>query len=124
MTSATSEVIAADMLDHRKREFRACLSLGLETAGLLDVEVESESDFESKLQKSIKASEKLSNAALKKRLARANELPERVPLLTTGFRRNPDVIVAVLRRAKGVCEQPAPFMPVRTLKFTTAAKAQ
>ena len=40
-------------------------------------------------------------------------MPERVQLLSTGFRRNADVIVEVLRRASGVCEKcksPAPFV--------------
>jgi 5-methylcytosine-specific restriction enzyme A len=48
----------------------------------------------------------------KSRLAAANPTPERIQLISTGFRRNPDVIAEVLLRANGVCERckkPAPF---------------
>jgi 5-methylcytosine-specific restriction protein A len=57
-------------------------------------------------------SEKLSDRELAARLRSAPKVPERVQTVSLGFRRNPDVIVAVLRRAKGTCEKcgkKAPF---------------
>lgn len=46
------------------------------------------------------------------RLLSAPRLPQRVPVKTTAYRRNPDVIATVLERAKRFCElchEPAPF---------------
>ena len=54
----------------------------------------------------------LSNEELKRRISQAPKKPARIPTQATSFRRNPDVVVYVLRRAKGICEncrQPAPF---------------
>jgi hypothetical protein len=42
--------------------------------------------------------------AIQRRLNAAPKIPERVLLFSVGFRRNADVIVAVLNRANGVCE--------------------
>ena len=47
------------------------------------------------------------------RLAAAPKLPEKYPLTATAFKRNPDVIAAVLIRSAGSCEacqQAAPFL--------------
>lgn len=47
------------------------------------------------------------------RLATAPKTPDRIPITTSSFRRNPDVVAEVLLRADGKCEgcfQPAPFM--------------
>lgn len=47
------------------------------------------------------------------RLARANKKPAPIQVLTSNFRRNPDVVVEVLERANGYCEgckAPAPFI--------------
>jgi len=47
------------------------------------------------------------------RLSNAPRLPERVQILSVGYRRNPDVIIEVLNRANGVCEicgEEAPFL--------------
>ena len=54
----------------------------------------------------------LSDSALQKILSASPKLPERIQVVSTGFRRNPHVIVAVLRRAGGKCEdcgKAAPF---------------
>lgn len=51
-----------------------------------------------------------------KRLSHAPVLPEKVQTVSQGFRRNPDVVVEVLSRAKGICEscgKPAPFLRAR-----------
>lgn len=53
------------------------------------------------------------DAELDQRLAAAGRLPERIQIISQGFRRNPDVIAKVLRRAGGVCEGcgcEAPFL--------------
>ncbi|HMP80826.1 MAG TPA: HNH endonuclease [Pirellulaceae bacterium] len=74
---------------------------------------QTEIEFNKELEERVKASGKLSDAALKKRLQSAKEVPEKIRLIATGYKRNPDVIVAVLRRANGTCEscrQPAPFV--------------
>lgn len=70
-------------------------------------------DVENDLQDAIRKATNLSYEERSSRLKTAKRLPERIQLLSTGFRRNPDVIVEVLRRAAGICEkcrQPAPFL--------------
>jgi 5-methylcytosine-specific restriction protein A len=50
--------------------------------------------------------------ALEQRLKAASKIPERILVVSVGFRRNADVIVAVLKRANGICERcnkSAPF---------------
>jgi predicted HNH restriction endonuclease len=52
-----------------------------------------------------------------KRLSRAPTLPEKLNVIATVFRRNPDVVAEVLHRAKGICEccrRPAPFVSEST----------
>ena len=61
----------------------------------------------------VAASLKLSNGDRVKRLADAPKVPERIQIISVGFRRNADVIVTVLLRANGVCEMckaNAPFL--------------
>ena len=51
--------------------------------------------------------------ALQQRLIAAPKIPERVQIISIGYRRNADVIVAVLNRANGICERcnkNAPFV--------------
>lgn len=76
------------------------------------VPIQQVEDLDAALQKSVEDAWKLSAAERAKRLAAAPKLPERVHLMSFGFKRNADVIVAVLMRASGVCERcqkPAPF---------------
>ena len=66
-------------------------------------------DFEAKVAES----QSISSQARQKRLSTASKIPERVPVVSTGFRRNPDVVAEVLARAKGHCEEcksSAPFL--------------
>ena len=62
------------------------------------------------------AIEKSTNDSKKKRLQRLNassKYPDKIETIVTQFKRNPDVIVEVLKRANGVCEkcqQDAPFV--------------
>ncbi len=66
-------------------------------------------DFEAKVAES----RSISSRARKKRLAVASKYPGKVRVVSTSFRRNPDVVVEVLARANGRCEgckSPAPFI--------------
>lgn len=60
--------------------------------------------LDSELEKDISASLRDSDELLKKRLSEARKIPEKVQAISYGFRRNPDVIAAVLKRSKGKCE--------------------
>lgn len=54
-------------------------------------------------------------AQRRKRLAKAKRMPASVTVSTTVYKRNPDVVAEVLRRARGKCEdcgEPAPFKRV------------
>jgi predicted HNH restriction endonuclease len=76
-------------------------------------ESETEETNNRKLAKGIAESKKLAANVLQKRLETAARIPERVQIISVGFRRNADVIVAVLNRANGICErckQKAPFI--------------
>jgi hypothetical protein len=70
--------------------------------------VEVNRQFEAGLHQSLL----LGDAQRRARLAAAAPLPKRMQVTTSIFVRNPDVVVEVLLRAKGVCERcgkPAPF---------------
>ena len=66
-------------------------------------------DFEAKVAQS----QNTTSQARQKRLSTASKIPERVSVVSTAFRRNPDVVAEVLARAKGCCEEcnlSAPFL--------------
>jgi 5-methylcytosine-specific restriction protein A len=68
--------------------------------------------LEEELQEEVSKAGKLSDTKLKARLKKAKAVPEKIQVVSVGFKRNPNVIVAVLRRAKGYCEKcgkKAPF---------------
>ena len=68
---------------------------------------------EDELQEKIAQAEVLSNGELKKRLSKSDPKPITATITNKVFIRNQYVIVAVLRRAKGICEnckKPAPFI--------------
>ena len=69
------------------------------------IESETEEINNRKLAKEIAESKKLATDVLQKRLEDAQRIPERVQIISIGFRRNADVIVTVLNRANGVCER-------------------
>ena len=72
-----------------------------------------EEQLQSDLDREVAESKSQSNETRLKRLAAAPRLPEKVQVLSVGYRRNPDVIVEVLNRADGICEQchkEAPFL--------------
>ena len=60
--------------------------------------------LDEELGKSVSDSLKDSGELLRKRLAEAPKVPEKVQTISYDFRRNPDVIAVVLQRAKGKCE--------------------
>lgn len=65
------------------------------------------------LESMVRASMRLSSAERSARLAKAPRIPERREVVAYEFKRNPDVIAAVLIRANGKCEKchkPAPFV--------------
>ncbi len=64
-------------------------------------------------QEAIAQSQALSDEDRRRRIEAGDVIPEMITVLTTAFQRNPDVVVAVLKRANGVCEScgnPAPFV--------------
>lgn len=70
-------------------------------------------DLEKELDEEVEKSKKLSSAERSERLSKANRLPLRTKVLSSGFKRNPDVITEVLLRANGICERChnlAPFL--------------
>jgi len=74
---------------------------------------ETEESSNRRLTEEIRRARNLDADALRLRLADASKIPERVEIVSVGYRRNADVIVAVLNRANGVCERcrkPAPFL--------------
>lgn len=69
--------------------------------------------FENDLASRLEQSFQIPSEVRDQRLKDAPRFPEKIQLISTGFRRNPDVIIAVLERARGVCEMcksPAPFI--------------
>jgi 5-methylcytosine-specific restriction enzyme A len=82
----------------------------LEVFTLESTETEDSSNL--RLTNEIARARTLEADALQRRLDSAPRQPERVQIVSVGFRRNADVIVAVLNRANGFCERcrnPAPF---------------
>ena len=70
-------------------------------------------ELEDELEKGIAFSKYSSSQKREERLNKANKKPEQIEIRLRGFRRNADVIVAVLNRANGICEkckQKAPFV--------------
>ena len=66
-------------------------------------------EFETDVKEALKDSETLRN----KRLENAPKIPEKIQTVSTGYKRNPDVVAFVMIRANGICElckQPAPFL--------------
>lgn len=76
-------------------------------------EADTEEAIHQRLSDEISKSRGLDASALQQRLDEAPKIPERIQVISVGFRRNADVIVAVLKRAHGVCERcgkNAPFI--------------
>ncbi|WP_216624735.1 NUDIX domain-containing protein [Paenibacillus foliorum] len=70
-------------------------------------------EYEEQVSKQVDTSRSSNKEDRQKRLAEAPKLPDTVTVTTTAFKRNPDVIVEVLNRSKGICKKcrkPAPFL--------------
>jgi len=64
----------------------------------------------------ISNAKKITKEKRKNRLNEAPEIPEKIFINTTGYKRNPYVIIEVLERADGICElcgKEAPFIRIK-----------
>lgn len=71
------------------------------------------SEYSEYLNHATEKSKGSSQKARQERLKSSSKYPETIKITTTQFKRNPDVIVEVLKRANGICEkcnQKAPFI--------------
>jgi 5-methylcytosine-specific restriction enzyme A len=69
--------------------------------------------FDSDFEKEIERAAKDSSDERKKRLASASKFPEQIQVVSIAYRRNPDVVAEILKRANGRCERcgsDAPFI--------------
>ena len=68
--------------------------------------------LEKELEVNVSDCKKLTQEKLLERLNNAQKLPEKIQIVSIGFKRNPSVVAYVLKRASGICElckSPAPF---------------
>ena len=103
----------SDDLPLKKRTRSGGWSEVSDLGDLLDLPADTKEQYEEELSEAIRRSASLSDSSLRDRLASAPKTPEKIQIISMGYRRNPDVIVAVLRRAAGVCERcgtEAPFL--------------
>ena len=103
----------SDDLPLKKRSRSGGWSEVYDLGDLLDLPSDTQERFDEELSVAIGRSSSLSESALRDRLASAAKTPEKIQIISMGYRRNADVIVAVLRRADGVCERcgrQAPFL--------------
>ncbi|RJP88583.1 MAG: hypothetical protein C4518_10965 [Desulfobacteraceae bacterium] len=104
---------ASDDLPLKKRTRAGGWSEVYDIGDCVNLPVETREQYKSELSSSVAETVNLSDDELHERLASAVKIPERVQVVSVGYRRNPNVIVAVFRRAKGICErcgQRAPFI--------------
>jgi 5-methylcytosine-specific restriction enzyme A len=78
-----------------------------------------EQEYMEDLQKKIADSQNQNKINREKRLNVAPKQPTTIQVITTQFKRNPDVIVAVLERANGICEYCKHEAPFKRLKDNT-----
>lgn len=103
----------SDDLPLKKRTRSKGWSEVCDLGDLLDLPSDTQERYDEELSEAIQRSYSLSESGLRDRLASAPKLPEKIQIISMGYRRNADVIVAILRREEGVCEQcgaQAPFM--------------
>ena len=104
---------ASDDLRLKKRSRAGGWSEVYDIGDLVNLPVETREQYESDLSTRVADTVELPDDILAARLASAVRTPERVQVVSFGYRRNSNVIVAVLRRANGVCERcgsKAPFI--------------
>lgn len=103
---------AKDGLPLKKRTRSGGWSEVYDLGNLVDLPIEAKEQYDSDLLAAIEASKSLPDVTIHKRLAKASKEPEKIQVVSVGYRRNPYVIIAVLRRAEGICEEcrnKAPF---------------
>lgn len=69
--------------------------------------------IEKTLEDELKKSQKDTHENRQKRLNNTDKKPPKIEIVSTQYKRNPDVIIEVLSRANGICEKckrPAPFI--------------
>lgn len=94
-------------------ELRACGIKVFDEKFFLKHAISNSTSYDDDLNKRIKDSEKLSQEDRLRQLATSPRLPEKVEVSTHRFIRNANVIVEVLNRANGICENcklEAPFL--------------
>jgi 5-methylcytosine-specific restriction endonuclease McrA len=102
----------SDGLPLKKRTRAGGWSEVYDIGDLVSLPVETRDQYEDELSTSVGEASRLPDDVLRDRLASADKIPNRIQVVSVGYRRNPNVIVAVLRRANGVCERcrvKAPF---------------
>ena len=103
----------SDNLPLKKRTQSGGWSPVYDLGDLISLRAETKDQFDSQQQAEVKKAECLSDEKIKDVLSKSPKIPEKVQVVSVGYKRNPTVIVAVLRRSNGVCEvcnALAPFM--------------
>ncbi|MGY8642214.1 MAG: HNH endonuclease [Verrucomicrobiales bacterium] len=103
----------SDDLPLQKRTRSGGWSEVYDLGNLLDLSSGTRDQYDAELAEEIDQALKLSDSALQERLSSAPRIPEKIQIISTGFRRNSSVIVSVLRRSNGICERCgviAPFL--------------
>jgi len=103
----------SDDLPLKKRSRAGGWSEVYDIGDLVELPAETLEQYESELSARVAEAVNLPEDVLRERLASAARMPDRVQVVSFGYRRNANVIVAVLRRASGICERcgnKAPFL--------------
>lgn len=103
----------SDGLPLKKRARAGGWSEVYDISDFVNLPVETQEQYETALSDRVSEVGSPSDEALHERLAASERIPERVQVVSVGYRRNPNVIVATLRRAGGICERcksKAPFL--------------
>ncbi len=103
----------SDDLPLKKRSRSGGWSEVYDLGDLLSLSTQTREQSDSDLAAEIEVSLALSQSDRAMRLADSTKVPQRIQIISVGFRRNADVIVTVLLRANGVCEKcgaKAPFI--------------
>lgn len=109
----------SDNLPLKKRTRSGGWSEVYDLGDLVDLPSNTKDRYDDELAETVAASWKLSISALQSRLSSASKIPEKMQIISVGYRRNPDVIVSVLRRANGVCENCGKEAPFKRAKDGT-----
>ena len=81
-----------------------------------DKTILSELEYQHQLEESINNGKKISKVARKLEVSKFPEIPEKITIQSTGFKRNQFVVIETLERANGVCDlckKNAPFLRIK-----------